>query len=39
MLAILCSVTGCATLPAGSVRDPRDYAERFNRAMFKFNTP
>jgi phospholipid-binding lipoprotein MlaA len=38
MLALLCGSTGCATLPPGSVRDPRDHAERFNRAMFKFNT-
>jgi phospholipid-binding lipoprotein MlaA len=29
---------GCASLPRGSVRDPRDHFERFNRAMFKFNT-
>jgi phospholipid-binding lipoprotein MlaA len=27
----------CASLPAGSVRDPRDHAERFNRAMYRFN--
>jgi phospholipid-binding lipoprotein MlaA len=32
------SFAGCATLPPGSVRDPRDHVERFNRAMFKFNT-
>jgi phospholipid-binding lipoprotein MlaA len=38
MLVLLGSVTGCASLPPGSVRDPRDHAERFNRAMFKFNT-
>jgi phospholipid-binding lipoprotein MlaA len=38
MLALLCGFIGCATLPPGSVRDPRDHAERFNRAMFKFNT-
>jgi phospholipid-binding lipoprotein MlaA len=30
--------SGCATLPPGSVRDPRDHFERFNRTMFKFNT-
>lgn len=30
--------SGCASLPPGSVRDPRDHFERFNRAMFKFNT-
>ncbi len=38
LLALLYGVTGCATLPPGSVRDSRDHAERFNRAMFKFNT-
>lgn len=38
MLALLCSFAGCASLPSGSVRDPRDHVERFNRAMFKFNT-
>jgi phospholipid-binding lipoprotein MlaA len=38
MLGLLYGITGCATLPPGSVRDPRDHAERFNRAMFKFNT-
>lgn len=37
VLALLCTFTACATLPPGSVRDPRDHAERFNRAMFKFN--
>ncbi|MGH8327644.1 MAG: MlaA family lipoprotein [Steroidobacteraceae bacterium] len=31
------SCTGCATLPPGSPRDPRDHFERFNRAMFKFD--
>lgn len=35
---LLCSSSGCASLPAGSVRDPRDHFERFNRAMFKFDT-
>jgi phospholipid-binding lipoprotein MlaA len=30
--------TGCASLPPGSVRDRRDHFERFNRAMYKFNT-
>jgi phospholipid-binding lipoprotein MlaA len=35
---LVCSFAGCAALPPGSVRDPRDHAERFNRAMFKFNT-
>jgi len=28
---------GCASLPPGSIRDPRDHFERFNRAMFKFD--
>lgn len=37
-LAMVCSSGGCASLPPGSVRDPRDHFERFNRAMFKFNT-
>jgi phospholipid-binding lipoprotein MlaA len=32
------SCAGCATLPPGSERDPRDRFERFNRAMFKFDT-
>jgi len=31
-------VSGCAALPPGSERDPRDHAERFNRAMYKFNS-
>jgi len=35
---VACGATGCASLPPGSVRDPRDHVERFNRAMFKFNT-
>src|SRR6185437_15416441 len=38
VLVLLCGFTGCATLPPGSVRDPRDHVERFNRAMFEFNT-
>ena len=33
-LLLLC---GCATLPPGSKRDPRDPWERFNRASYKFN--
>jgi phospholipid-binding lipoprotein MlaA len=37
-LALVCSFSGCASLPPGSVRDPRDHFERFNRAMFEFNT-
>lgn len=38
VLALLCGFTGCASLPPGSARDPRDHVERFNRAMFEFNT-
>jgi len=34
---ILAGTNGCASLPRGSVRDPRDHFERFNRAMFKFD--
>lgn len=34
---LLGGCTGCATLPPGSQRDPRDHVERFNRAMFKFD--
>lgn len=37
-LVVLWSASGCASLPPGSVRDPRDHFERFNRAMFKLNT-
>src|SRR5882724_4749664 len=37
-LALACGLVGCASLPAGSTRDPRDHAERFNRSMYKFNT-
>lgn len=33
-LLILC---GCATLPPGTKRDPRDPWERMNRASYKFN--
>ena len=33
-LLLLC---GCATLPPGSKRDPRDPWERFNRSSYKFN--
>ena len=32
------ALVGCASLPEGSTRDPRDHAERFNRAMYKLNT-
>src|SRR6267142_2342894 len=37
-LALACSLLGCASLPQGSTRDPRDHIERFNRSMYKFNT-
>jgi phospholipid-binding lipoprotein MlaA len=30
-------IGGCATVPPGSERDPRDHFERFNRTMFKFD--
>ena len=33
-LLLLC---GCATLPPGSKRDPRDPWERFNRSSYQFN--
>ncbi len=36
-VALICGCTGCASLPPGSARDPRDHFERFNRAMFKFD--
>jgi phospholipid-binding lipoprotein MlaA len=35
---LTCSLAGCASLPPGSTRDPRDHVERFNRTMFKVNT-
>jgi phospholipid-binding lipoprotein MlaA len=38
VLALACSLVGCASLPQGSKRDPRDHVERFNRSMYKFNT-
>ena len=38
MLLSICGAGGCASLPAGSVRDPRDHFERFNRAMWKLDT-
>lgn len=37
-LALIYGCTGCASLPPGRLRDPRDHFERFNRAMFKFDT-
>lgn len=36
LLAALC-LSGCASLPSGKP-DPRDRFERFNRAVYKFNT-
>ena len=30
-------LTACASVPAGSIADPRDPFERYNRAMFTFN--
>jgi phospholipid-binding lipoprotein MlaA len=38
VLALACSLAGCASLPVGSKRDPRDHMERFNRSIFKFNS-
>lgn len=38
LLPLLCSLAGCASLPPGSQRDPRDHIERFNRGMFKLDT-
>jgi phospholipid-binding lipoprotein MlaA len=38
ILALACSLVGCASLPEGSKRDPRDHIERFNRSIYKFNT-
>jgi phospholipid-binding lipoprotein MlaA len=38
IFALTCSLVGCASLPEGSKRDPRDHVERFNRSMYKFNT-
>ena len=37
-LVVTGSVVGCASLPEGSARDPRDHVERFNRSMYEFNT-
>ncbi|MDP4577162.1 MAG: VacJ family lipoprotein [Burkholderiaceae bacterium] len=34
----LCLVGGCASLPDGHQADPRDPFERYNRAMFVFNS-
>ena len=30
-------LTACASIPSGSIADPRDPFERYNRAMFSFN--
>lgn len=38
VIALACSLVGCASLPEGSKRDPRDHMERFNRSMYKFNS-
>jgi phospholipid-binding lipoprotein MlaA len=38
LLALAGSLAGCASLPEGSTRDPRDHIERFNRSIYKFNT-
>jgi phospholipid-binding lipoprotein MlaA len=37
-LVLACGLIGCASLPPGSTRDPRDHIERFNRSTFRFNT-
>jgi phospholipid-binding lipoprotein MlaA len=37
-LVALLSLGACASLPPGSKRDPRDHFERFNRAVYKFNS-
>jgi phospholipid-binding lipoprotein MlaA len=34
---LLLSIAGCASLPQGAARDPRDPLERYNRAAFTFN--
>jgi phospholipid-binding lipoprotein MlaA len=34
-LLLLTILTGCATLPAGATKDPRDPLERFNRTTWK----
>ena len=36
--AFLALAAGCASLPEGHQSDPRDPFERYNRAMFDFNT-
>jgi phospholipid-binding lipoprotein MlaA len=37
-VALLSSLAACASVPAGSKPDPRDHLERFNRAVYKFNS-
>jgi phospholipid-binding lipoprotein MlaA len=37
-VALLAGVAACASVPAGSKPDSRDHFERFNRAIYKFNT-
>jgi phospholipid-binding lipoprotein MlaA len=37
VLALLLSLTGCATLPSGAKPDPRDRFERLNRSIYIFN--
>jgi phospholipid-binding lipoprotein MlaA len=38
LVAICLSVFGCAALPPGAKRDPRDPFERMNRSIYSFNT-
>jgi phospholipid-binding lipoprotein MlaA len=37
LLALLLSVAGCVSLPAGAKPDPRDRFERVNRGIYAFN--
>ncbi len=37
LASLVMLASGCATLPAGHVQDPRDPWEGYNRAMFAFN--
>ncbi len=37
VVALLALTTGCATLPPGATRDPRDPLERLNRTTFAFD--
>src|SRR5580698_10104696 len=37
LLALLALTTGCATIPPGATKDPRDPLERLNRTTFKFD--